>query len=91
MEIHLTADQEAFIREGIASGRFQNPEDAVQEALILWEERERRRAEILASIDKAEASLAAGKGRAITAKSVKILADTIKKRGRAQLAGNRSH
>ena len=85
MEIHLTADQEAFIQEGIATGRFQNPQEAVQEALTLWEERERRRAEILASIDKAEASLAEGKGRPITAESVKTLADTIKKRGHSKL------
>ena len=83
MDIHLTPDQEAFVRDGIQSGRFQNAEDAIQEALSLWEERERRRAEILASVDQAEASLVEGKGRTITRASVTELAASIKKRGRA--------
>jgi len=34
--------------------------------MSLWEERERRRFEILASVDQAEASLARGEGRRIT-------------------------
>jgi len=60
MEVHLTDDQKAFIRQAIETGRYAREEDAVQEALSLWEERERRRAEILASVDQAEASLARG-------------------------------
>ncbi|HWZ43710.1 MAG TPA: hypothetical protein VNW97_09540 [Candidatus Saccharimonadales bacterium] len=35
MNVNLTPDQEAFIREGIAAGRFHSPEDALQEALML--------------------------------------------------------
>jgi len=62
MEVVLTPDQEAFIRQGIEAGRFVHPEDAIREALSLWEERERARAEILAAIDVAEASLARGEG-----------------------------
>ena len=85
MEIHLTADQEAFIRDAIASGRFQRPEEAVQEALSLWEQRERLRLEVLASLDKAEASLATGQGRAITAESMQELAGVVKKQGRERL------
>lgn len=42
-----------------------NSEDALQEALSLWEERERRRSEILAAADQAEASFARGEGRRI--------------------------
>ena len=53
MDVDLTADQKAFIREAIESGRFQSVEDAVREALSLWEEREHRRAEILATVDTA--------------------------------------
>ena len=85
MEIHLTADQEAFIREAIASGRYQRAEEAVQEALSLWEERERLRIEILVSIDKAEASVAAGRGIAITAESMQALAERAKKQGYERL------
>ncbi len=62
MEVRLSPDQEAFIRQAIDSGRFRSPEDAVQEALSLWEEKERTRAEILAAVDTAEASLAPAKG-----------------------------
>jgi Arc/MetJ-type ribon-helix-helix transcriptional regulator len=61
MEVHLTPDQEALVRDAIASGRLNRPEDAVEQALLLWEERERRRVEILASLDAAEADIKAGR------------------------------
>jgi putative addiction module CopG family antidote len=86
MEVHLTPDQEAFVRQGIESGRFHNAEEAIKEALSLWEERERTRAEILAAVDRAEASLARGEGRTITPESMRELAEEIKQRGRARLA-----
>ena len=57
MEVQLTPDQKAFVRQAIETGRLQHEEDAVKEALSLWEERERTRAEILAAVDEAEASL----------------------------------
>jgi len=41
MEVRLTPDQEAFVRQAIESGRLPRAEDAVEEALSLWEERER--------------------------------------------------
>src|SRR6267154_1274983 len=85
MEVHLTPDQEAFVRQAIESGRLHRPEDAVEEALSLWEERERTRVEILAAVDKAEASLARGEARIITEQSMRELADEVKKRGRARL------
>jgi putative addiction module CopG family antidote len=87
MEVHLTPDQEAFIREAIGTGRFHREEDAVREAMLLWEERERRRLEILAAVDQAEASLARGEGRRITTREeVAQLADDIKRRGMARLS-----
>jgi Arc/MetJ-type ribon-helix-helix transcriptional regulator len=58
----LTREQEAFVRLGIEAGRFHGTEDAVQEAMSLWEEPERRRLEILAAVEEAEASLARGVG-----------------------------
>jgi len=71
MEIRPTPEQQAFIRDAIASGRFENAEDAGEEAMALWEERERRRAEILAAAGKAKASIAQGKGRVITHESMR--------------------
>jgi putative addiction module CopG family antidote len=90
MEVRLTPDQEAFVRQAIATGRFHRPEDAVEEALSLWEERERTRAEILSALEMADASLARGEGRTITAESMQQLANDVKQRGRAKLAAEPS-
>ena len=89
MDVQLTPDQKAFIRQAIETGRYSREEEAVQEALSLWEQRERTRAEILAAVDAAEASLARGEGRIITEESIRELADEIKQRGRARLATER--
>jgi Arc/MetJ-type ribon-helix-helix transcriptional regulator len=86
MEVQLTSDQKAFARQAVQSGRLRREEDAVKEALSLWEERERTRAEILAAVDEAEASLARGEGRTVTRESMRELAQEVKRRGRARLA-----
>lgn len=86
MEVNLTPDQEAFVRHAIETGRFRRVEDAVKEALFLWEERERKRAEFLVSLDDAKASLSRGEGRAITQQSVRELADEVKQRGLGRFA-----
>jgi putative addiction module CopG family antidote len=52
MEVDLSPDQEAFIRQTIDAGRFKHAGDAVREAMFVWEERERTRAEILAALTK---------------------------------------
>jgi putative addiction module CopG family antidote len=90
MEVNLTPDQKAFVRHAIESGRLQHEEDAVREALSLWEERERTRAEILAAVDEAETSLAGGEGRTITQESMRELAESVKQRGRARLAAEQN-
>ena len=90
MEIRLTADQEALIRQAIAAGRIGRPEDAGREAMALWEERERRRADILAAIDAAEGSLARGEGCVISPDSMRQLAEDVKQRGRARLAAEKA-
>jgi antitoxin ParD1/3/4 len=90
MEVRLTPDQEAFVRQSIASGRFQSEADAVAEALLLLEERERAREEILAAVDDAEASLDRGEGIVITEESMRELAEDVKRRGRARLEAERS-
>jgi Arc/MetJ-type ribon-helix-helix transcriptional regulator len=86
MEVHLTPDQKAFVRQAIESGRLLREEDAVAEALSLWEERERTRAEILAAVDEAEASIARGDGCVITQDSMRDLAQDVKQRGRTRLS-----
>jgi Arc/MetJ-type ribon-helix-helix transcriptional regulator len=70
MDVHLTPDQKAFARRAIESGRLHSEQDAVQEALALWEERERQRTEFLLTLDDARASLSPGEGRVITQDSM---------------------
>jgi Arc/MetJ-type ribon-helix-helix transcriptional regulator len=87
MQIELTPEQQDFVRQAVESGRFERPEDAVQAAMSLWVERERRRTEILAAVDIAKASIERGEGIEITRESMRALAEDVKRRGRAQLAG----
>jgi hypothetical protein len=49
-------------------------------------ERERRRSEILAAVDAAQASIDRGEGLAITQQSMRELSDDVKRRGRERLA-----
>ena len=86
MNVDLPPDQRALVKRAIESGGFSHEEEAVQEALALWEERERTRLETLAALDDAEASLVRGEGRPITNDSMKALADDIKECGRRRLA-----
>jgi Arc/MetJ-type ribon-helix-helix transcriptional regulator len=86
MHIDLTPEQSDFIRRAIDDGRLKCAEEAVQHALELWIERERRRDEIVAAIDEAEVSLANGKGIIITKESMRELAEDVKRRGRERLA-----
>ena len=90
MNVDLTPDQRAFVQKAIESGRFSREEEAVQEALALWEERERRRLELLAMLDEADAELARGEGIPITDESMKALAADIRERLRQRIAAERS-
>ena len=87
MEVQLTDEQKAFVRQGIEMGRYSREEDALREALSLWEERERYLAEIRADLAIAEASAARGEGRTVSSRQESAqLVDEIRKRGMATLA-----
>jgi Arc/MetJ-type ribon-helix-helix transcriptional regulator len=86
MQIDLTPEQQDFVRRAVDSGRFERAEDAVQAAIALWVERERRRTEILAAVDIAKASIDGGEGIEISGQSMRALAEDVKRRGRARLA-----
>ncbi|MBV9116746.1 MAG: type II toxin-antitoxin system ParD family antitoxin [Acetobacteraceae bacterium] len=89
MNVHPSPDQDRLIRKAIAAGRFNSAEDAIMDALALWEEREHRRADVLAAIDEAETSLARGEGQAITQEAMRALTEGVKQRGRAGLSAER--
>ena len=91
MEVELTSDQATFVRQAIKSGRYSREEDALAEALLLWEKRERRRAQILSAVDQAEVSFVRGEGRSIkTQEETEGLATEIKRRGLAKLASEKT-
>jgi putative addiction module CopG family antidote len=83
MQVDLTPDQRQFVRQAIASGRFRREEDAVEEALSLWEERERARIEILAALDESEADLSAGRYDDYTNETSPQLGQDLKSEARA--------
>lgn len=57
----------------------------------LWEERERRRLEILLAVDEAEASLARGEGRDVTIpEELRQLGDDVQRRDLAHLAARQN-
>jgi Arc/MetJ-type ribon-helix-helix transcriptional regulator len=88
MEVQLTPNQQAFIRAAIDSDRIELQEDAVRQALALWEERERMRAAFLAKLDDAAASLDRSEGIPITQESMRKLAAKVKRRGFARLTAD---
>jgi Arc/MetJ-type ribon-helix-helix transcriptional regulator len=88
MEVQLTPNQQAFIRAAIDSGRIELQEDAVRQALALWEERERMRAAFLAKLDDAAASLDRSEGIPITQESMRKLPAKVKRRGFARLTAD---
>jgi hypothetical protein len=90
MDVQLSADQRAFFRLASEAGRLNREEEAVEEALLMWEERERTRAQILALVGSADASLSHGQGRAITQESMRELACDVKQRGRVRLAAEQA-
>lgn len=89
MHVDFTPDQHVLLRRAIEAGRFHSADEAVKEALCLWEQRERGRAEFLATLDEASAQIARGEGIPITQASMRELADDVKRRGRERLAAGR--
>jgi putative addiction module CopG family antidote len=83
MEVQFTQDQEAFVRQAIAEGRYQTAEDAVRAALARWEEEERSRIELLTALDEAEADLESGRYTDDTDESLPLLAEELKEEARA--------
>lgn len=83
MEVQLTPEQQAFAEQGVRAGRFDSVEDAVREALRVWEEDERKRAGIVASLEESEADVESGYYRDYTTETLPNLADELKAEARA--------
>ena len=90
MNVELTPDQRAVIRRAIETGRGLGERN--RPSRRRWRsgrERERRRLELVAALDEAEASLARGEGRTINPDSLNAFADEIKQRGRRRIETQR--
>ena len=88
MEIQLTPAQEAFLRQAIESGRIHRAEEAVQQALSLWETRERGRLDILSALDEAEGDLQTGNFSDYDDGSLSKLGEELKRGARASLTSD---
>ena len=82
MQITLTEAQEALVQRAVDSGRLSRAEDAVAEALLLWEEQQRAREALVASIEAERGAIARGEGIEITRISLRTLGEDVKRRGR---------
>ncbi len=87
MQIELTPAQNSFVELGIQEGRFQSRDEAVRQALALWEKRERERLELMGSLDSAERALDAGEGEEFSPETLGGLVESVRKRGSANLNG----
>ena len=86
MQITLTKAQEARVRRAVKTGRLARAEDAVTEALLLWEEQQRGREALLDSLIAGRQAIARGDCIEITPDSMRALADDVKRRGRERRA-----
>ncbi len=86
MQITLTEAQEALVRRAVQTGRLAHAEDAVTEALLLWEQQQSTREAFLASLEVGRQSIARGEGIDITSGSMRALAEDVKRRGRERRA-----
>ena len=84
MEVRFTPEQEAFIRQAVASGRYRSPEEAVQDALTRWENSERSRLDLLAALDEAETDLETGRFTDYTDATLQNLSKELRQEARTQ-------
>jgi putative addiction module CopG family antidote len=85
MQIELTPAQNSFIDIGIQEGRFRDREEAVKQALALWEARERSRIELLTSLDAAEQALDRGEGEDYSPDNLGSLVEAVRDHGKSSL------
>jgi len=87
--VRVSPEQEALVRQAIESGRYHGAEDVVREALEMWHDRERKRADIMEVFDFAEASVARVAKRNVTKEPATKPARKGKGRGRKRVVGEK--
>ena len=87
MQIELTPEQDSFVKDAIAKGRYQSASEAVHRALNQWVERERTRLELIAAIEDGEQSLQEDGGIVLeTEEEIHNYFNGIAERGRVRLS-----
>ena len=89
MDVHLTPEQEDFIRQAVEAGRFSNADEAMQEAVSLLEAHEREIAELRIDIDDGIADLAGGNYTDYTDETLPRMMEDIRREGRELHAQSR--
>lgn len=90
MEVHLTAESEAFIAQSVSSGRFSSADEAVRVAVEMLETRERGVPEMRAFVQEGLADLKSAQYEDFTDENLRELFDGVARRGRERLlAGSR--
>jgi putative addiction module CopG family antidote len=82
MDVHLTPEQEKFIRHSVEAGRFSTADEALQEAVSLLEAREQSIAELRADLDDGLADLDNGRYFGYTDETLPRMMDDIRREGR---------
>jgi len=89
MQIQLSPEQRSFVELGIQQGRFRDPEEAMQQALSLWVERERARLELLAEIEAGDASPRENDAVLDSDEEIADFLAGVEQRGLARLSGSK--
>ncbi len=89
MDVHLTPEQEDFIRQAVEAGRFSSADEAMQEAVSLLEAHEREIAELRIDIDDGIADLAGGNYTDYTDETLPRMMEDIRREGRELHAQSR--
>ncbi|WP_446741898.1 hypothetical protein [Silvibacterium acidisoli] len=84
--MHLTPDQEAFVREELARGRLRSVEEATELAFDLWIKDEKNRLQFLAALEEAERDITTGNFTEYNDENLHELVEDIKREARAKLA-----
>ena len=82
MEVTLTPTQEVLIQRAIELWRYRSAEEAVQDAMSRWEERERQRIDLTTDIGRAEMDLKSGYYTDYTDDTLPLLAEELKREAR---------
>jgi Arc/MetJ-type ribon-helix-helix transcriptional regulator len=86
MEVVLTESQQALARMAVESGRLSSIEEAGRQAMLLWEDYERERLDIVRSLEESMAAYRRGEYRRVETEEdrAQMIAD-IRRRGLARL------